>query len=99
MTKSKKLFVTTLLALSVFGVLLAASLYSEVARETILGFFSAIGYCLTVYAFYKFLGDSKQTEPYIEPVEAYDYAADETTRDIGRTVDEIIAEIEAENAE
>lgn len=98
MTKSKRIFATVLVALSVFGLLLAAAYYSETAKMSTLLFFSAIGYSLTIYAFYKFLGESKrETAPtqkaYVAPV-AYDYEADigRIEKEVSKTVDEILAE-------
>lgn len=85
------------MALSVFGALLGAAYYSETLKNATLTVLSVIGYSGLTVAFYWLLGDSKQAEPYVEPVKAYDYAADETARDIGRTVDEIMAEVLAEN--
>ena len=96
MNKAKRIFVTGLVALSVFGILLAAAYYSETVKMSVLGFFSAVGYALTVYAFYGFLGDGKTEEPaptqkaYVAPV-AYNYEAD-IEKEISKTVDEILAE-------
>ena len=101
MTKPKRILITAIMALAVFGALLGAGYYSETLKNATLIVLSFIGYLGLTVAFYWLLGDGKQQEPkpYIEPLKAYDYEAEEaeTTRDIGRTVDEIIAEMEAEN--
>lgn len=97
MTKPKRILITAIMALSVFGALLGAAYYSETLKNATLTVLSVIGYLGLIVAFYWLLGDSKEPTPYVEPVNAYDYAADETTRDIGRTVDEIMAEVLAEN--
>lgn len=100
MTNPKRILITAIMALAVFGALLGAAYYSETLKNATLTVLSVIGYLGLTVAFYWLLGDSKQAEPapYVEPVKAYDYAADETTRDIGRTVDEIIAEMGAEKS-
>lgn len=95
MTKSKRILITAIMALAVFGALLGAAYYSETAKMSTLLFFSAIGYSFTIFAFYKFLGESKrETAPtqkaYVAPV-AYNYEAD-IEKEISKTVDEILAE-------
>ncbi len=101
MTKPKRILITAIMALAVFGALLGAGYYSEAMKTATLMVLSFIGYIALTVAFYWLLGDSKQTEPtpYVEPVKAYDYAAEDTeiSREIGRTVDEIIAELEVED--
>lgn len=101
MTKPKRILITAIMALAVFGALLGAGYYSEALKTATLTVLSIIGYIALTVCFYWLLGDGKQQEPkpYIEPMKAYDYAADETTRDIGRTVDEIMAEVLAENGQ
>ncbi len=101
MTKPKRILITAIMALSVFGALLGAAYYSETLKNVTMTVLSVIGYLGLTVAFYWLLGDSKQVEPtpYVEPTKVYDYAADETARDIGRTVDEIVAEVLAENGQ
>jgi hypothetical protein len=101
MTKPKRILITAIMALAIFGLLYAAADKNEALKIAALTVLSAVGYAALTVAFYWLLGDSKQAEPtpYVEPVKAYDYAADETTRDIGRTVDEIMAEVLVENGQ
>ena len=113
MTKPKRILITAIMALAVFGALLGAAYYSEAMKTATLTVLSIIGYIALTGAFYWLLGDSKQTEQRkyvaewdnrvttlerLEPAKAYDYAADEaeTTRDIGITVEDILAEMETE---
>ena len=100
MTKPKRILITAIMALAVFGALLGAAYYSETLKNATLTVLSVIGYLGLTVAFYWLLGDSKQAEPtpYVEPVKAYDYEADEA-EEIGRTVDEILAEIQAREVE
>lgn len=99
MTNPKRILITAIMALAVFGALLGAAYYSETLKNATLTVLSVIGYLGLTVAFYWLLGDSKEPTPYVEPVIAYDYAADEaeTARDVERTVDEIMAEVLAEN--
>jgi hypothetical protein len=101
MTNPKRILITAIMALAMFGALLGAAYYSETLKNVTMTVLSVIGYSGLTVAFYWLLGDSKQVEPtpYVEPTKVYDYAADEaeTARDIGRTVDEIMAEVLAEN--
>ena len=106
MTKPKRILITAIMALSVFGALLGAAYYSETLKNVTLTVLSVIGYLGLTVAFYWLLGDGKKAEP-IDHFEeykkmldnkAYDYEADEA-REIGRTVDEIMAEVLAENGQ
>ncbi len=100
MTKPKRILITLIMALAVFGALLGAGYYSETLKTATLTVLSIIGYIALTVCFYWLLGDGKQQEPkpYIEPLKAYDYEADEaeTTRDISITVEDILAEMETE---
>lgn len=100
MTKPKRILITAIMALAVFGALLGAGYYSEALKTATLTVLSIIGYIALTVCFYWLLGDGKQQEPkpYIEPLKAYDYEADEaeTTRDISITVEDILAEMETE---
>jgi len=105
MTKPKRILITAIMALAIFGLLYAAADKNEALKIAALTVLSAVGYAALTVAFYWLLGDGKKAEP-IDHFEeykkmldnkAYDYEADEaeTTRDIGRTVDEIMAEIQS----
>ena len=106
MTKPKRILITAIMALAIFGLLYAAADKNEALKIAALTVLSAVGYAALTVAFYWLLGDGKKAEP-IDHFEeykkmldnkAYDYEADEA-EEIGRTVDEILAEIQAREVE
>lgn len=97
MTKPKRVLITAIMALAVFGALLGAAYYSETLKNATLTVLSVIGYLGLTAAFYWLLGDSREPTPtqkaYVAPV-AYDYEADigRIEKEVSKTVDEILAE-------
>ncbi len=103
MTKPKRILITAIMALAVFGALLGAGYYSEALKTATLTVLSIIGYLGLTAAFYWLLGDGKKAEP-IDHFEeykkmldnkAYDYEADwfVTEKETAHTVDEIMTEL------